>query len=67
MGDMADMIIESAYWPAGDGPEQPVQCKYCKRDGFYWEETDAGWRLFTETGKLHVCGKYRNRTPTETP
>jgi hypothetical protein len=39
--------------------ERPVTCRYCKRDGFYWEQTPKGWRLTTETGKLHKCGAYR--------
>lgn len=39
--------------------EDDVQCKYCKRWGFYWVELSNGvWQLETQRGKAHKCKAY---------
>ena len=69
MGEYADLTLDqygwddeddefldydkSGYVPSRRG--RTVKCKYCGRRGFVWKETDAGWRLATRTGKIHVC------------
>ena len=62
MGDIADMMIEDGLM-FEDEFERPVQCKYCKREEFYWRnlgtEEKPIWRLVTaKTGKIHSCKKY---------
>jgi hypothetical protein len=32
-------------------------CKYCKKGGLHWVNTDDGWRL-SENGKIHECSQY---------
>lgn len=62
MGDMADFINDDG-WDERDGYEPvAIQCRYCKRDGFYWFETEDGWRLVTATGKVHSCKAYADTT-----
>jgi len=51
----AEDYFEWYFDPLDDEYEQDIQCKYCKNYGFHWELTDRGWRLHTETGKLHTC------------
>ena len=34
-----------------------IQCQRCGREGFHWEQTRAGWRLFDDSGNLHSCKK----------
>lgn len=48
-----------SYLSGEDEESDIVRCKFCNRDGFHWEETEKGWRLATETGRLHICNKYR--------
>ena len=43
-----------------DEDEQDVQCRFCKRRGFHWQEHygasgAAKWRLFTGNNRLHDC------------
>ena len=57
MGDMADLINAQDFGADEFGPQ--IQCRYCKRNGFYWIETERGWRLVTMTGRIHQCSKYR--------
>jgi hypothetical protein len=61
MGEQADYLIddmmlsemEEDYAVAG------VQCKYCKRGPFWWQQDHLGiWRLYTEKLHLHKCNKY---------
>lgn len=35
-----------------------VTCHWCKREGFSWKETEHGWRLHDQDGKLHTCDEY---------
>ncbi len=35
--------------------EPDLRCKYCRKDGFHWEQIADGWRLFTEKGHPHSC------------
>ena len=67
MGDMADMILDSIFvaddwweedWDCGLWPSS-ITCKYCGRNGFFWGETPEGWRLFTRTGKKHMCNHFK--------
>ena len=45
---------------AEDYPE--IQCRYCKRNGFYWEQQSTGkWRLVTKHGKVHVCRAHKRQ------
>jgi hypothetical protein len=44
---------------SGEEDEQPIECRYCHRRAFFWVDTPKGWRLETETGKLHQCGAYK--------
>ena len=30
-------------------------CKYCSSNGFYWVDTQYGWRLFDKKGEQHMC------------
>ena len=53
MGDMADYINEQDCY--ADEFDDGVECKYCGNGPFYWESTATGWRLHTETGRLHTC------------
>jgi hypothetical protein len=41
--------------------EDDAICKFCRRHGFHWEQTPSGWRLATETGKIHECKAYQSR------
>ena len=43
-----------------DRDEEDVQCKFCKRRGFHWQEFygpngASRWRLFTDKNRLHDC------------
>ncbi len=43
-----------------DLEDEDVQCRFCKRRGFHWQEHfglngSAKWRLFTEGNRLHDC------------
>lgn len=55
MGEMAEMydyVLDEEF-------EHEVQCKYCKRWGFYWVQLSNGsWRLETPRGKTHKCKAY---------
>lgn len=33
-------------------------CAHCGHRDLHWRETDAGWRLHTMGGELHVCKEY---------
>ncbi len=56
MGEMADLFSNDYM---NEESDHDVQCKYCKRWGFYWVELSNGsWRLATSTGKLHNCKAY---------
>jgi len=44
------------YWPEDEYDD--VVCKYCKRGGFTWDQTEKGWRLITITGRIHSCKAY---------
>ena len=58
MGEMVDFINNNMF--ADDEYDLAlVRCRYCNRDGFYWRETEAGWRLTTPTGKIHICSAYK--------
>jgi len=61
MGEMADFITENnevSIWEGECGPPSYIKCKFCSRSGFVWgRDGDNGWRLFTENGSLHKCGK----------
>lgn len=59
MGEMADWILEQ------DDPfittttrkkSKELKCMYCKTKKLHWGVHKKGWRLFTRSGKLHVCG-----------
>ena len=43
---------------SGDEEEMPVECRYCHRRAFFWENTDKGWRLTTIAGRIHSCSAY---------
>ena len=68
MGEMADYILDQMF-DEDDGWYEPdledeyayhnIRCKYCHKAGFYWIETNSGWRLHTKTGKIHECAKHR--------
>mgnify|MGYP003428698129 CR=1 FL=1 len=53
------------YDPSNHNPirfssQQTKTCRYCKKTGLHWEETENGWRLADETG-LHTCPQYKPR------
>lgn len=31
-----------------------ITCKYCKKQGFHWQSTPNGWRLFNNE-RMHYC------------
>jgi hypothetical protein len=68
MGDIADDIIDSMFddfltdadeWD--DSYQNPFyrpqlkSCRNCGTDGFHWEKTEKGWRLFDAKGLIHSC------------
>lgn len=53
--DMPWMDHEEQGWDEGS---EGITCKYCKRSGFVWNKTEAGWRLATPRGVLHICNKH---------
>lgn len=62
MGDMSEMI-EDMLWmdyeeQGWDEGSEGITCKYCKRSGFIWNKTQAGWRLVTPKGVIHTCNKH---------
>jgi hypothetical protein len=71
MGDMAemyaDMWMDGCEWdddvgwfnPFGGRVNKNIKCKYCGRMGFHWKQTEQGWRLFTDNGRVHACKKYK--------
>lgn len=63
MHDFAESANGEAYWGYDDealcGPAG-VGCRYCLAGPLYWFETDKGWRLFSDAGKLHECTKYKH-------
>lgn len=65
MGDMADWVndqTDNYYLDHFEEWGQSEQtCKYCKRWPFWWLKTDEGWRLSTETGRIHKCKAYERR------
>ena len=36
-----------------------VECRYCHRGGFIWDQRKEGWRLVTPTGRVHKCKTYQ--------
>lgn len=60
MGDEADALEDQAAFHVG------VSCERCGADGFHWEETFRGWRLFDDLNQLHSCGK-RHENGSEVP
>jgi len=60
MGEMADFYLdcETGEEPLYDYSGE-LACRYCKRGGFHWEQTDDGkWRLVTKIGRVHQCKAY---------
>lgn len=62
MGNMSEMI-EDMLWmdyekQGWDERSEGITCKYCKRSGFIWSKTQAGWRLATPRGVIHTCNKH---------
>lgn len=50
VGDIADLydyVIDEGDWR--------VTCKFCGKENLHWEETPAGWRLYTENDRPHNC------------
>ena len=43
-----------------DKSSKPATCKYCNGDGFYWSDTQWGWRLFDSKGEQHMCKSNNN-------
>lgn len=47
--------------PANSSPVKKsghgITCKFCGQDGFSWQETISGWRLFDSNGEQHWCGR----------
>jgi hypothetical protein len=41
--------------PEPDEPPEFAECKFCGKAGLHWEETDAGWQLFSEHYERHKC------------
>ena len=68
MGEMTDFIANWSYLDELDGEPyckpQEITCKYCGKQRLYWKSTDAGWRLFTATGRMHSCIKHKQKTQT---
>jgi hypothetical protein len=42
-----------------DEQEREVECQYCHRIGFEWQQIEGKWRLVTPSGKIHKCKQYR--------
>lgn len=71
MGEIANSILEDMFtldyedemedpdWNYHIVRSRSIQCRYCKRKGFHWEEDDEGrWRLSTPTDRPHRCSAY---------
>lgn len=41
------------------------QCKFCGEDGFWWVQTEKGWRLADRQG-LHLCRRPADANDKET-
>lgn len=37
------------------GEDETVECKFCGKGGFEWEETDEGYVLVDHRGLVHRC------------
>ena len=54
--------IDAYFALKGEKTSRPIidkskesSCKYCNKDGFYWADTQYGWRLFDAKGEQHMC------------
>ena len=45
-GDKESVVIDKT---------KKASCKYCNKDGFYWADTQWGWRLFDDKEDQHMC------------
>jgi hypothetical protein len=65
MGEMADYINDSMFDSyLVDGYDDRIACKFCGKicswGEHFYSKDKSGFRLFEwETGKLHICKKYK--------
>ncbi len=73
MGEMADYYLEmmdqdDLELDCESRLYSEVRCKYCKRGGFHWHYDDQkGWRLHTNSGRIHKCKAYKPAPETPKP
>jgi DNA-directed RNA polymerase subunit RPC12/RpoP len=64
MGDIADMY-DYDFDPWDLAEDLPAKCRYCGAR-IQWKKHDDKWRVYTETGKRHICKPFL-KTVRSTP
>jgi len=65
MGMMTDAqaydlgLIDERGFMATASSGSSKQCRYCRRSGLHWTETNSGWRLASADGTVHSCSEHK--------